>query len=321
MNKIPFTQKEKNTIAEYIHALGTDTLIINEVSDLIETLSTHGLIIEKEGYLRRLKEKDPALTADIDLILKTKISDEQGTSIMDEYYGRKTPKKDPESKEKEPEQQQNYRWGVGKNANEKPYDTVKIGGSEFELIHGEFPHSRRDNTTYARSKDNPKRIYGFDGHRLPFKIEIEESNYLKSSEMSGDEIRKSCTGKLSLNGVVIFEGGGRTYDRAFKNIQNFIDSMEEKWSWYPFKLDEWKGKIIKYEGQLFRIQSFIVSQGCMILVTPDGKPRLPFAYEQEEVEEGNFDGVETLKVEVNSDKIWWYPTKKEIAPFVNGGKK
>lgn len=180
------------------------------------------------------------------------------------------------------------------------------------MIHGEFPHSRQDNTTYARSKENPERIYDFSGHRLPFKIEIEESNYLKSSGLSGDEIRKSCTGKLFLNNVQIFDCGGRTYERAFKNIQNFIDSMEGNWSWFPNKINEWEGKIVKYEGQLFKIEIFIVSQACMILVTPDGKPRKPFQSEVEDFENDDFDGMETVKVEINSERIWWYPTKKEI---------
>lgn len=308
MNK--FTKDEKGIIADFVHANETDTLIVTEAIKLIEVLADHKLIEEKE-WLRRVKEKEPNLVSDLMMVLKTKISNEQGQSIMDEYYGTTT----TTEKVVVPIVSEGN-WGVGKEAKSKPFDTTKIDGHEYELIHGEFPHSRRDNTTYARSKKNPERIYGFDGHRLPFRIEIEESNYLKSSGLSGDEIRKSCTGKLSLNGVVIFECGGRTYERAFTNIQRFIDSMEEKWSWYPNKLEEWRGKIIKYEGQLFRIESFIVSQGCMILVTPDGKMRKPFPYEQEDVENNDFDGNDTLKVEVNSDRIWWYPTKKEIEPYV-----
>jgi len=324
MNPIQFTLEERTIIADFVYSEQQDILIVTDATKLIEVLAKHKLIEDKEGWLRRVEEKEPRTVADLLHLLKTKISDEQGTSIMDEYMGTHSVKpnpSDPEMEKAAEQKPQNYNWGVGKEANSKPYDTVKIGEKDYELIHGEFPHSRRDNTTYARSKENPERIYGFDGHRLPFKIEIEESNYLKSSHLSGDEIRKSCTGKLSLNGVVIFECGGRTYERAFSNIRKFIDSMEEKWSWYPNKLEEWTGKIIKYEGQLFRIESFIVSQGCMILVTPDGKPRKPFAYEQEEFEKGDFYGNESVKIEVNSERIWWYPTKKEVEPFLNGGKK
>lgn len=319
MNKIPFTQKEKNIIAEFVYSKQQEILIIADAEKLIEVLVQHKLIEDKEGWLRRVKEKEPRVIADLEFVLKSKVSDEQGKEIMNEYLGIKVSvKSETLKKEEKPQPEQHYNWGAGKEATSKPFDTVKIGAMDYELIHGEFPHSRRDNNTYARSKDNPERIYDFDGHRLPFKIEIEESNYLKSSSMSGDEIRKACTGKLSLNGTTIFECGGRNYERAFKNIQNFIDSMEEKWSWYPFKLEEWKGKIIKYEGQLFKIESFIVPQGSMILVTPDGKPRKPFCHEQEDVEKGHFDGMGYVKIEINSDKIWWYPTKKEIEPFLGG---
>ena len=323
MNKIPFTQEEKNIIAEFVYSKMQDILIVADATKLIEVLAQHKLIEDKEGWLRRVKEKEPRVVADLEFVLKSKVSDEQGTEIMDEYLGKKvsakseTLKKVLKKEEGKPQPEQHYNWGAGKEAasKPKPFDTVKIGTMDYELIHGEFPHSRRDNNTYARSKDNPERIYDFDGHRLPFKIEIEESNYLKSSGISGDEIRKSCTGKLSLNGIQIFECGGRTYDWAFKNIQNFIDSMEEKWSWYPKKLEEWKGKIIKYDGQLFRIESFIVSQAFLILFSPAGKPRKPFPYEQEAFENDDFDARDTLKVEINSDRIWWYPTKKEIEPF------
>src|SRR4051812_39757970 len=111
------------------------------------------------------------------------------------------------------------KWGIGNAKDKEAFDTVLMGKETLDLIHGEYPHSRSDKTTYARTKDGS--ITGFDGHRLPFKIEIEEGNYWKSSGLSGDEIRKSCSGKLSVNGVQIFYCGGRTYDRCYKEIQKF----------------------------------------------------------------------------------------------------
>ena len=46
----------------------------------------------------------------------------------------------------------NEQWGVGKEKDAKAFDTVKMGGEELELIFGEHPHSRQDNTIYARGK-------------------------------------------------------------------------------------------------------------------------------------------------------------------------
>lgn len=310
--RIPFTEKEKTIIGDFIHSIESDTLIISECNKLVEALASHNLITNKQEWLDKIKNKVDGIVNQLKQELKLKVSPIQGSEIMAEYYGQTLENTDNEQKERLKEEHQNYRWGVGNQSKSEPFDNVKIGDSDFELIHGEFPHSRQDNTTYARSKENPEIIYDFSGHRLPFKIEIEESNYLKSSGLSGDEIRKSCIGKLFLNNIQIFECGGRTYERAFKNIQSFIDSMEEHWSWFPNNLNECEGKIIKYEGQLFKIERFIVSQACMILVTPDGKPRKPFQSEIQDFENNDFDGMETLKVEINSERIWWYPTKKEI---------
>lgn len=313
---IQFTKEERTVIAEFVYSKEADILIVSDCKNLVDVLAKHNLISNKEELLKKIDEKHSGIVGELSQITMTKISPEQGKEIMDEYFGRKpdrTPKK--EQVEKEEEKEQHERWGVGKEGNSKAFDTVKIGDEEFDLIHGEYPHSRQDNTTYARHKKYPDHITGFSGHRIPFKIEIEEYNYLKSSGLSGDKIRKGCIGKLFLDGQQIFECGGRTYDRAYKNIERFIDSMEMMWSWYPKKVNEEIGRLVKYEGQMFRIKSFIISQGCMILETADGKPRKPFQSEAEDVEEGDFEHGTSIKVEVNSDNIWWFPTDKEKAKY------
>ncbi len=200
---------------------------------------------------------------------------------------------------------ENEKWGVGERKDEKAFDTVKIDGETYDLIFGEHPHSRQDNNIYARSPKGS--ITGFDGHRLPFKIIIEETNYMKSSGLSGDQIRKSCTGKLFLNDVQIFDCYHRTYDRCFKQIERFRDDMEMNWSWYPKNIKEKIGKEVGYREQLFVIKSIIVDQGAMILETPDGKPRKLFMWESEE---DNDDIHDSLKVEITSPHLDWYPKIK-----------
>jgi hypothetical protein len=301
-NKIDFTKEEKTTIAKFIYSQEKS---VNVIPELFNILSNHNLIEGKELWLKKIEDKSLILIEDLCQVLKAKIPKEQGSEIMDEYYATIHGKEVVKYYE-------DVKWGVGDKGASKAFDTVKIGNEDYELIFGEHPHSRQDNTIYARSKKYPEEIIGFDGHRLPFKIEIEESNYTKRSGLSGNQIRKACSGKLFLNGIQIFECGGRTYDRAFKQIDTFIDSMEQMWSWYPNKLEEYQGNIVKYEGQLFKIERFIVSQACMILVTPDGKPRKPFQSEAEDLENNDFDGMESVKVSINSESIWWFPTKKEI---------
>lgn len=323
---IPFTEKERTIIAEFVYSKMQDILIISDAEELIHVLDTHKLIEDKDEWLEKLKVKDADLIKNLMYVLETKLTSKQGQEIMNEYYGIKgEPKKEGEplsekpNKEEEKEEQC-YKWGVGKEANSKPFDTAIIHGQKYDLIFGEFPHSRRDDNMYARSQENPEEIVGFDGHRLPFKIVIEEKNYIKRSGLSGNEVRKSCSGALFLNDVQIFDCSHRKHEYTYKAIQQFIDDMEGNWDWFPNKVNEKIGTFVMYENQLFKIESFIVSQACMMLVTPDGKPRQPFVYEHEDVEENDFDGTDSLKVEITSDKLWWYPTKKQIAPYVTENK-
>src|SRR3954464_3797627 len=116
MNTIEFTEKEKETIAEFVHGHESDTLIVPEATNLIEVLAKHKLITDREIWLKKVQDKTAGFTDDLMLLLKTKISDEQGTAIMHEYYGTKPEEKKEESKVKDVEQQQHYNWGVGKDA-------------------------------------------------------------------------------------------------------------------------------------------------------------------------------------------------------------
>lgn len=308
---IPFTEEEKISIGDFIHAIQSDTLIIHECEKLVDTLANHNLINNKSEWLDKIKNKSNGLAEELKQELMAKISKDQGSEIMDEYFGHSKSSVKEKSEETKENHEQHYRWGVGRDAGSKAFDTIKLGDSEFDLIFGEYPHSRQDNNTYARNKKYPEDITEFNGHRLPFKIEINEYNYLKDSSLSGSEIRKGCAGKLFLDSQQIFECGGRTYEGAFRAIEHFIGEMEEMWSWFPKNIDKEIGRLVKYEGQMFKINSFIVSQACMILETADGKPRKPFASESEEFEEGDFEQETSIKVEITSDHIWWYPTDKE----------
>ena len=120
---------------------------------------------------------------------------------------------------------ENEKWGVGNASKEKAFDTVKLKNKEsVELIFGENPHSRQDNNIYARTKDG--QIYGFSGHRTPIKIEIEEYNYLKTSGLSGDEIRNGCTTKVYSDGIQIFETFSRNYEQGYREAHQFIIDLE-----------------------------------------------------------------------------------------------
>lgn len=195
-------------------------------------------------------------------------------------------------------------WGVGNAKDAKAFDTIKMNNQTLELIHGEHPHSRRDNNMYARGKDG--RITEFDGHRRPIKIEIEEHNYLKSSELSGDEIRKGGSVKVFCDGIQIYDEFCRSYESGFRMAHNFILEMEQNWDWFPKNCESKIGKVIGYHEQLFKIRSFIVSQACMMIETIDGKPRKRFLWEDDD----DFEQETELKVGITDPQVLWYPNLK-----------
>ena len=196
----------------------------------------------------------------------------------------------------------NEQWCVGSKGNEKAFDIVRVWNQEMELFFGEFPHARQENTMYARTPNGS--IYGFDGHRKPIKIEVEEYNYLKQSELSGDEIRKGCSVKVFVNGVQVLDDFARNYENGYRVAHNFIISMEGNWSWFPHKIKEYIGREIYYDNHPCKIKSFIVSQGCMMLEPLDGKPFPLRVWEDDDDERES-----EIKVSINSPSIWWWKKK------------
>lgn len=96
-------------------------------------------------------------------------------------------------------------WGVGNKADSKAFDTALMGKQDevVELIHGEHPHIRGPNNTYARWADGD--IDGFDGHRRLVDVQLHSTNYLKTSHYSGNQIRKAGTCTISIDRVQVYE--------------------------------------------------------------------------------------------------------------------
>jgi len=93
-------------------------------------------------------------------------------------------------------------WGFGKG-DDKPFDvSVMDGGTPFTLHWGEHPHSRSDNNMYAKFEDG--HIEEFDGHRLLTRVELRTFNYLKTSGLSGNEVRKGGHFRIYLNDRLVW---------------------------------------------------------------------------------------------------------------------
>jgi hypothetical protein len=205
------------------------------------------------------------------------------------------------------------KFGVGNAANEKAFDTATLGRGEHartvDLIFGEHPHSYSENNIYARYRDG--RIEEFDGHRIQVRIELETYNYLKESELSGDEIRKGGEGKIFINGEPtdswFFRDITKALDSAKARLATIMDHPLQLWD----KAERAKivGRKVYYDNTPATVKYFFDDQGCVVL-EPEPGFHFPIpAYELEEAKEQNRipeRDEETVKLEITSNSIWWW---------------
>lgn len=200
------------------------------------------------------------------------------------------------------------KWGYGNPENTKAFDTVSLNGREYELVHGEHPHSRSDNSIYLR--DSRGGIEAFNGHRRCWRVEIEETNYLKESELSGDEVRKGGEVRLYCDGEQVFDQFVRSINSGIAVAQTMIPKLEEvaNGKWLRKKdRDTLIGRKIFYERTPAVITSIIEDQGCIMIAPETGHRFEPPVYKEENEREYWLDEYgDRLKIEVFSDKIWWW---------------
>lgn len=165
---------------------------------------------------------------------------------------------------------ENEKWGVGSKAKDKSYATVLLGEEEAELVFGEHPHSRRDNNEYLRTKDGA--IYGFDGHRSLIDFEFKSYNYLKMSELSGDEVRKGGTCKIFVNRKPVFELFFCEWKDALESAKTKVQELMSLPIWMELTKENpsFTGKTVYYKRTPGVIESYIPEQGCIIWVSANG---------------------------------------------------
>lgn len=161
-------------------------------------------------------------------------------------------------------------WGVGNKATEKAFDKVKIGSAEAELFFGEHPHSRQDNNIYARFDDGT--IHGFSGNRPLVKIEISESNYLKESHISGDEVRASCSANIYANDRLIYSFSTRNHLDALHKASYIIAVILEHPIMYDFmKTGDISGRKVYYRDVPMVCERYDPKYGCVYANVAEGE--------------------------------------------------
>ncbi len=231
-------------------------------------------------------------------------------------------------------------WGYGKGDLDRegnvkpPFEQVRIGTMEngrwVGLTHGEHPHSRSNTNYYTITKDGDTER--FSGHRLMHEITFEDQNYLKESYYSGDEVRKSGTCTIKINGHVCEVFNYRDVTYALQQVQAKLTRIHDFGAcqlWNPEDRQKLVGRKIYWYNTPAVITSFMEDQACVMLkidesVKPDAEGRRCFpespcqqndkaeALAQErkyyENEDRMFDesGFEEIKDTIFSKNIWWW---------------
>jgi len=119
-------------------------------------------------------------------------------------------------------------WGPGNRLDQ--YGEVLFGTGDRQrkvpIFHGEHPHSRRDNTDYVVLRPGGEPI-GFDGHRPCTRIEMSEHNYLKTSGLSGDEVRKGGSCRIYFDERLVYGFGFREVTEALISVRQLIIRLME----------------------------------------------------------------------------------------------
>jgi hypothetical protein len=193
-------------------------------------------------------------------------------------------------------------WGAGDPAKWMDHGKIMMHGKSYQLIYGEHPHSIQNNLHYALIDGKPVE---FDGHRTLISIRLEALNYLKQSELSGDEIRSGGSGTIQADGVQVFEFFFRDVQWALLKAHSLIGQLSEHSSGWLIKSEREKliGRPIFYRERDAIIENLIVDEGCLMVRREDGAPFPEPIYSTPD----DHCAPETLvKVEVLDPNIWWF---------------
>jgi hypothetical protein len=193
-------------------------------------------------------------------------------------------------------------WGPGDEF--QAFDTAVVGTTVVELGWGEHPHSRSDNRMYVRFPSG--RVEGFDGHRIQVSISLCTSNYLKDSELSGAEVRKSCECIIYLNGVVARRLDGRDPSALLLAAHHALGELLEMSCSIWRDGESLVGRKIYFRGDPAVIdhitddELFIVPEEGMFTAPPHA------SRDSVSVNEWLDDYGRGLRVADNSPDIWWW---------------
>ena len=108
----------------------------------------------------------------------------------------------------------------------------------------------------------------YDGHFNAWGVVIDEHDYLKTSHLSGDEVRKAGRCRLFFRGEQVYEFFHRDAKSALVRAVGFMNKIEDFGGEFPGK----EGALVWYREIPAKIVRVLKDQGCVILERRDGKP-------------------------------------------------
>lgn len=203
-----------------------------------------------------------------------------------------------------------FGFGSGSQFGKKPFDRVVIDGRSYDLVHGEHPHSYSENNAYVVPTGEPptaENAIAFDGHRLCWRVEVKESNYLKESELSGDQVRKACGCRIYLNDRLVYAFTHRTADSALLEAHRLLIVLSEH-PLSPWLSEEIVGRRVYYGRVPAVVRLWFPDQGCVVIEAAEHHKFAPIvAFDPEpgeSIEEP--DAQDSIKVEVLNWNINWF---------------
>jgi hypothetical protein len=198
-------------------------------------------------------------------------------------------------------------WGPGDKFEQ--FDHVIVEGQTLELGRGEHKHTEGfQNNWYVK---HPWGVVAFDGHRTPIKIEIEEYNYMKESELSGDEVRKMCRSKIWINGKVARANDGPRTAKAHlrlveRQLLELFDGQPSVWHDGEALI----GRKIYYGRIPATIVRIDVEDAELHIEPVEGQTFDPSAYAIEEGPQGVADWLDDygtgMRIKDSDPHIWWW---------------
>lgn len=140
----------------------------------------------------------------------------------------------------------------------------------------------------------------FNGHYRLVSFGYSPKNYMKESELSGDEWRKGGEAWITINGLKVYSEFCRTHERAFAILQPMVMEVKD----FDFEMLKVGRKV--YHAGVPSVIDSICDNGEIVLRTEDGKPYEIYGHKKEKEDDEIDEWYDKDRVHFTDMRICWY---------------